>query len=208
VLDENDPVRDPAAALRTVLDRIRIPEDFVFSEGVMDALDHSSPHPLWGGKLGVDATVKIEGEPGAGEILSASPAAEPEEVYSRLKGHFPGLVGCLMPVRGARLGLFLLVLEKSAPGEGAKLARSALDLPGVDIAVAVEGAKGEALSVLAWRVFSSVDPKRDIVVTGNKLAVDATFKHGPEEGHFREWPKEVSHPPEVIAKARKLLKDE
>jgi 4-hydroxy-3-polyprenylbenzoate decarboxylase len=208
VMDEKDPVRDPAAALRVVLDRIRIPEDLVFSEGVMDALDHSSPHPLWGGKLGVDATVKIEGEPGAGEILSASPAAEPEEVYSRLKGHFPGLVGCLMPVRGARLGLFLLVLEKSAPGEGAKLARSALDLPGVDIAVAVEGAKGEALSVLAWRVFSSVDPKRDIVVTGNKLAVDATFKHGPEEGHFREWPKEVSHPPEVIAKARKLLKDE
>jgi 4-hydroxy-3-polyprenylbenzoate decarboxylase len=205
VLEENDPVQDPVAALRVVLDRIRIPEDLVFSEGVLDALDHSSPHPLWGGKFGIDATVKIEGEPGAGELPPPSPPVEPEEVYSRLKPLFPGLAGCLQPVRSTRHGLCLLVLEKKNPGEGAAMAKKALEVEGVDIAVAVEGSSGEPLRVIAWRALSSVDPRRDITVAGKKLAIDATFKTGPEENHYREWPKEVSHPPEVIAKARGIL---
>jgi 4-hydroxy-3-polyprenylbenzoate decarboxylase len=32
------------------------------TSGPLDALDHSSPYPLHGSKIGVDATRKIEGE--------------------------------------------------------------------------------------------------------------------------------------------------
>ena len=28
-------------------------------EGPLDVLDHSSPHPLWGGKIGIDATTQV-----------------------------------------------------------------------------------------------------------------------------------------------------
>ncbi|MCJ7795300.1 MAG: hypothetical protein MUQ56_00770, partial [Thermoleophilia bacterium] len=39
--------------------------DIVHTEGPLDALDHSSPTPFWGAKLGIDATRKWpeEGHP-------------------------------------------------------------------------------------------------------------------------------------------------
>jgi 4-hydroxy-3-polyprenylbenzoate decarboxylase len=32
--------------------------DITVVDGPLDVLDHSSPHPLWGGKIGIDATRK------------------------------------------------------------------------------------------------------------------------------------------------------
>jgi 4-hydroxy-3-polyprenylbenzoate decarboxylase len=204
VLDEADPVRDAAAAARILLDRVRIPEDLFFTEGVLDALDHASPHPLWGGKMGIDATTKIAGEPGHGvSHPTGSPSVTEEGVYSDLSPGFPGLRRVVIPLRGTRLTLALLVFAKTAPGEGMRLARAAAALPGVDVAVTVEGNGGEPLRLLAWRALSSVDPGRDVSVVGRKLAVDATSK-AAAEGHPRSWPAEVEHPPEVVEKVSRI----
>ena len=208
VFDEDDRVTDPVAAAKTALNRIRIPEDLVFTEGVMDALDHSSPHPLWGGKLGIDATTKIEGEPHHGEPPPETiTAPDQEEVYSKLKGSVAGLKKCLIPFMETRLTLALLILEKSAAGAGISAAKEAIRLEGVDIAVAVEGREDESLRILIWRALSSIDPKRDITIIGNKAAVDATKKLGVEEGHFREWPEEVSHPSGVAEQAKDIARE-
>ncbi len=205
VMDENDPLGDPVACAEMALNRLRIPEDVVISEGVTDALDHSSPFPLWGGKLGLDATTKMEGEPGFGEPLAKTAKTGPQEILKSLQGEFPSLKRVEIPFPEARLGLAVLVMQKERPGEGLKLARAALALSGVDIAVAVEGVEKEALRTIVWRILSSIDAKRDILIEGGKMAVDATAKRTPEEGHFREWPKEVSQPEEVLRKARSVL---
>lgn len=206
--DADVDVRDSGSALAAALDRVRIPDDLVFSEGVLDALDHSSPHALWGGKLGIDATRKIPGEPGAGEPLPIGrprTLAAPDELLGALSPQFPGLRSCRIPVPGARLLLALLVLVKDGPGEGANVARAATEL-GVDVAVTVEGTGDEPLERLVWRALSSVDPSRDIRVIGRRIAVDATVK-GPAEGHPREWPAELSHPPEVRAKVEAVARE-
>ena len=44
------------------LQMINIISDLVISSGPLDVLDHSSPYPLHGSKLGIDATRKIKGE--------------------------------------------------------------------------------------------------------------------------------------------------
>ena len=205
-LDPDVDVRDGREAARALLDRVRIPEDLVFGEGVLDALDHASPQPLWGGKLGIDGTRKIRTEPGAGEPLPpVEPGPREEEVLKALQPSFPGLRRCLIPVPEARLTLALLVFAKSRPGEGAELARAALEVPGLDVAVAVEG-EAEPLSRLVWRALGSVDPVRDIRVLGRKVAVDASRK-GRDEGHPRPWPEEVSHPPQVREKAQTVARE-
>jgi 4-hydroxy-3-polyprenylbenzoate decarboxylase len=72
---------------------------------------------------------------------------------------------------------------------------------------------------LAWRVFNNVDWKRDVVVTegpldaldhsspqpfwGGKIGIDATRK-GPDEGHNREWPPDVTMSAEVKARIDRL----
>lgn len=207
-LDPDVDVRDPRVAARALLDRVRIPEGLVFSEGVLDALDHASPQALWGGKLGIDATRPLPGEPGHGrDALSDGPAPGEGQLQRELSARFPGLKACRIPLPEARLTLALLVVEKSRPGEGAALAEAALAVSGVDVTVVVEGAGGEDLRLLAWRALSSVDPARDVRVLGHKVAVDATTK-GSGEGHPRPWPAEVAHPPAARqaaeAAARKL----
>ncbi len=196
-LDPDVDVANTTEAIRALLERTRIPEDLVFSEGVLDALDHASPQALWGSKLGIDATGTLPGEPGHELPLpeTGSPPSE-ESLFEILSGRFSSLRVCRIPFPEARLSLALLVLAKGRAGEGAALAGAALEIGGVDVAVAVEGEAGDSLQLLAWRVLSSIDPRRDVRVVGRRLAVDGTVK-GPEEGHPRPWPEEVSHPKEV-----------
>ncbi len=205
-LDTDVDVTDPRAATRAVLDRLRLPEGLVVTEGVLDALDHSGIRPLWGGKLGVDATRSLPGEPGHGEPPpSTAPAPGETEILERLQHRFPGLVSCRIPFSDTRVTLALLVLDKGRPGEGKELASAAIEHPGVDVAVAVEGSPTEPLARLAWRALASIDPVRDLVVRDAKVAVDATSKE-PQEGYDRQWPAEVKHPPELVARAEEILR--
>jgi 4-hydroxy-3-polyprenylbenzoate decarboxylase len=202
-LDPDVDVRDARAAARALLDRVRIPEDLLFSEGVLDALDHASPNPLWGSKLGIDATRKLPGEPGAArgaEGLASRTRKTGAELLEALRPRFPGLAACHVPIPEARLQLALLVFAKARPGEGGELARAAVEGCAVDVAIAVEGSEEDPLPLLAWRTLASLDPARDVQVIGERLAVDASFK-GAAEGHPRAWPAEVSHPLPVRERA-------
>ncbi|MBI5441208.1 MAG: menaquinone biosynthesis decarboxylase [Deltaproteobacteria bacterium] len=205
-LDPDVDVRNPRGAAKALLDRVRIPEDLTFCEGVLDALDHAGAQALWGGKLGIDATKKLAGEPGEAEPFPAAGRRTGEaEVLGALEGRFPGLRACRIPLPEARLVLALLVLEKTQPGEGRELARAAVEDAGVDVAVAVEGTEADPLPLLAWRALSSIEPVRDVQVVGRALAVDATRK-GPGEGHSRAWPEEVAHPEEVRRRAEAIAR--
>jgi 4-hydroxy-3-polyprenylbenzoate decarboxylase len=205
-LDPDVDVRDVPTAVQALLDCARIPDSLVFSTGVLDALDHSSPQPLWGGKLGIDATRSIAGEPGHAEPLPAvDPPLDEGRLFEVLVDRFPGLQVCRIPFPESRITLALLVLDKRRPGEGADLARAALDAAGIDVAVAVEGVGREPLSTLAWRALASTDPGRDVAVMGRKVAVDATTK-GAEEGHTRVWPAEVAHSRETRQTAESVAR--
>ena len=56
VVDEAIDPQDTASVWKEVLQYADPREDFVVSKGPLDALDHSSDYPLYGGRLGIDAT--------------------------------------------------------------------------------------------------------------------------------------------------------
>jgi 4-hydroxy-3-polyprenylbenzoate decarboxylase len=58
VLDEDVNVHDHAQVAWRLLNNVDWKRDIVVTEGPLDALDHSSPNPHWGGKIGIDATRK------------------------------------------------------------------------------------------------------------------------------------------------------
>ena len=58
VVDESVDVQNPIEVRDAVLKNINGKECFFFSEGPLDALDHSSNLPFYGCRLGIDATVK------------------------------------------------------------------------------------------------------------------------------------------------------
>jgi 4-hydroxy-3-polyprenylbenzoate decarboxylase len=46
-------------------------------------------------------------------------------------------------------------------------------------------------SFILWKLFNNVDPGRDIMIRDGRGIIDAC-KKGPEDGHVREWPDELS----------------
>lgn len=62
VVDAGVDVHDYAQVAWRVLNNVDWKRDVTVVDGPLDVLDHSSPHPLWGGKIGIDATVKWPSE--------------------------------------------------------------------------------------------------------------------------------------------------
>jgi 4-hydroxy-3-polyprenylbenzoate decarboxylase len=52
-------------------------------------------------------------------------------------------------------------------------------------------------SFILWKLFNNVDPGRDVILREGRCVIDAC-KKGPEEGHDREWPDELSFDVPVI----------
>ena len=62
IMDDDVDVHDIKTVAWKTLGNVDPQRDLVITSGPLDALDHSSPSPLHGSKLGVDATRKIQGE--------------------------------------------------------------------------------------------------------------------------------------------------
>jgi 4-hydroxy-3-polyprenylbenzoate decarboxylase len=65
VVDGDVDVHDYARVAWRVFNNVDWKRDIVVAEGPLDVLDHSAPQPLWGAKIGIDATRKgpSEGHP-------------------------------------------------------------------------------------------------------------------------------------------------
>ncbi|MDA8145374.1 MAG: menaquinone biosynthesis decarboxylase [Thermaerobacter sp.] len=72
VLDEDVEVHDANQVLWKALANIDPQRDLEFAHGPVDALEHASPHPYFGSKVGVDATRKLASE--------GHPRSWPEEI--------------------------------------------------------------------------------------------------------------------------------
>ena len=62
LLDSEVDLSEPGKVLETLLNEVDLESDIYVSEGVLDVLDHSAPEPLFGGKLGIDATRRLPDE--------------------------------------------------------------------------------------------------------------------------------------------------
>lgn len=73
-VDETVDPSDMASVWKEVLNYADPEKDFIVNEGTLDALDHSSSLPLYGGRLGIDATRrgKVPMEARTAKIVSAA----------------------------------------------------------------------------------------------------------------------------------------
>jgi len=62
VFDKDIDLRDSNTVVWKLLNNVDPKRDLLFSEGPLDALDHSAPYPNFGGKMGIDATRKTREE--------------------------------------------------------------------------------------------------------------------------------------------------
>jgi 4-hydroxy-3-polyprenylbenzoate decarboxylase len=95
VLDGTVDVHDYAQVAWRVFNNVDWHRDVTVVEGPLDVLDHSSPYPLRGGKIGIDATTKWSGE-GHEREWPADVSMSPE-VKARIDALWPSLGFGAMP---------------------------------------------------------------------------------------------------------------
>ncbi len=202
-LDAQADVHDHRAVFRLLMDNLDIAQDLFYSEGVLDVLDHSSPHAMRGSKLGLDATARIFGE--AERVFPALDAVNDAVIAAAVKAS--GCLGWCMPEKGTRNRVLIVGIDKALPHQaaavgGALLAGPAGKMANIIVVVDKEVAPAD-LSAVTWKVFNNTDPRRDFIRRDGMLIVDATKKL-PAEGHTREWPDDIEMSPDIKEKVEPL----
>jgi 4-hydroxy-3-polyprenylbenzoate decarboxylase len=182
-VDEKAPKLENYEAFATyVLDRFT-PKSMFITEGILDALDHSSPQTLVGGKLGIDATAanRVEGPQLLGDA----------ELLKRVKELLPDVVDLHQFMRRTKNPITVISLNKTKNVKEYFDALLSLS-PHLRVVVFVDAQKNDVHNsyMLIWRVTNNMDAQRDIFISGLMVGVDGTNKNRLD-GFTREWPDDV-----------------
>jgi len=194
VVDGTVDVHDTNAVLDVLLNNVNFKRDLFFSEGILDVLNHGSDRALYGSKLGIDATAKIEGEARYGEKPDSNPPAtdlpNPRAVVDRFKE----VKDCRILEKEIRHPVMFVALKKTRPHQAKEFIAAFFKQPGFSaisiLIVLEEHVDLQDTSRIMWKFFNNLDPKRDCHFKGEHLGIDVTRKL-PEEGYQQNWPGEI-----------------
>ena len=186
--------------INLLLNKVNFEYDLFFSEGILDVLNHASDNMLYGSKLGVDLTEKVEGEPGFGvkapSALTDSVPPSTEEVNVS----FPELNSYRFLNFNSQRPIMLAALNKTTSNQAKEFIETFFNEPkfsSVNILIVLEGHIDiENDSEVMWKFFNNLDPKRDFYFNKNRVGVDVTQKL-KEEGYQQRWPEEIEMSKEI-----------
>jgi 4-hydroxy-3-polyprenylbenzoate decarboxylase len=201
VVSGNIDIRDYKALMYNVFENADFGTDLLFSNGPLDVLDHSSDNFSFGGKAGIDATVKMEEEM-AGRSSAMAVPVFPDAAFSTLEnvtGYNSSLLSGSSPVliisadRSKDPGVIEKIrahFEKNDPIGSIKL-----------IIVVDHTVDAGDLFMVAWQLLGNTDPRRDhFFVSHGSVLFDATIKAYRKGGFSRKWPNIVCSDEATISK--------
>jgi len=174
-----------------MLDRFS-PKSLFISEGILDALDHSSPEALVGGKLGVDVTNDKK-------LVEAPDLLGDSDLLEKAQALCSDITGVHQYFRNTRNPIAVFSVDKKQNVKNYFEALMPLATH-LRIVVFVDEAKNDIYNpyMLVWRVANNIDAQRDVYVSGLMVGLDGTNKNALD-GYTREWPGDVECTPSVVA---------
>ena len=199
VVDAQGLVVKGAALLREILSLLDLSSDVFTTEGILDVLDHASPCAFFGGKLGVDATLRIAGE--APRSLPTGTVGGREEIDTirNIKALDDYIIEIRTIFGDISLPIIIIKIRKDRHKRVAFFRDLLLAASVLSQGIAVfydEEVDIYDDSLLLWRVFNNVDPRRDISIRDRLVIIDATTK-SELDGHQRPWPEELINRPDI-----------
>ncbi len=191
--------------VKHILETVDFEQDLLFSEGILDVLDHSAPEPLYGSKLGIDATRRHPGEKPRKVSVNGIKIPESQIILRALNDICSRISSFKIPFEDVQKKVLLFNIIKDGSITVKKFAPVLLEHPDLKAFSAFVAFDGEIDladgSLLFWKLFNNVDPMRDIFLEDGRIVVDAT-KKGPEDGHNRPWPDDIIMDPSVKERVR------
>jgi len=196
-------IRDYRALSNHILLNTDFSKDLLFSTGPLDVLDHSSDTFSFGGKLGIDSTIKFPEETEANDLRLPDYVAGTHESFSHLADAL-GKEGYKVS-RPEGLPLLIVGIDLRKDTDGIERLRKSITGKSDSISgkgmVAVVDINAEPGNWLhfAWQLLGNSDPVRDFFVIGGRiLFADGTMKVFSKKGFRRRWPNIVCSSEETI----------
>ncbi len=173
-----------------ILDRIMV-DNLLISEGVCDALDHSSDSFAYGGKLGVDCTADNVNFPKK-EII------EDDLLLEKMQAIDKTIRDIKQYKTYTKTPICVISVEKKAPVSALYEKLKPLK-PYTKLLVFVDVEKNDIENpyMLVWRVVNNMDAKRDIFLEKEFIGIDGTNK-SKIDGFTRRWPGDTDCDASVI----------
>lgn len=190
-IDENGPELTNYEALATyILNRFE-PKKMFITEGITDALDHSSDEALVGGKLGIDVT-------GTSGVESPQ-LLESDVLKAKIVELIDDVVDVSQFMRHTKNPITIISINKKRRVKEYFEALSSLNSY-LRIVIFIDEEKNDINNayMLIWRVVNNIDATRDIFTSGLSVGIDGTNK-SVIDGFTREWPGDVECTPSVVA---------
>jgi 4-hydroxy-3-polyprenylbenzoate decarboxylase len=189
-VDEKAPaLTDYEEFTKYILNRFT-PKSMFITEGVLDALDHSSPETLVGGKLGIDATSSVD--------VEAPTLLEDAELFEKVQELVSDVTALKQYMLDTSNPITVITLKKSKNAKEYFEALKPLS-DYIRIVVFVDEVKNDIENpyMLLWRVTNNIDAMRDIFISELMVGVDGTNKT-ELDGFTREWPDDVDCTSNVV----------
>ena len=189
-VDEKAPSLDKYESFAAyVLNRFT-PKSMFITEGILDALDHSSDETLVGGKLGIDAT--------AAHTVIVPKKLSGSELLIQVKELIPDVVKVNQFMKHTNNPITVISINKTKKGkEYFELLAPLYEY--LRIIVFVDDVKNDITNayMLVWRVTNNMDAQRDIFIANQTVGIDGTNKSSID-GFTREWPDDVDCTQSVV----------
>ena len=202
IVDETIKPNDYEAVATSILECVTPKEDILFTPGPLDYLDYASSMKGYGYRLGIDATSPIFAEEGIQKW---------HDIEQLSKENFfvnEALDGMIREMAVINEGIFkgytIASIRKSEPQDINRVCQFYWDQENMEskcFIIVDENVDIHNPSAVSWRLFGNIDVQRDVLRIADekgqvKVIIDAT-KKGLEEGHYRNWPEELTMSQEV-----------
>ena len=197
-------IRNYKELLVHVFGNVDFRKDLLFSRGPLDVLDHSSESFSFGGKLGVDATVK---HPEESRDKNDNFPVNNSVIFNTLNNFFDRNI-----IKNFNLSLFkadipILIVAVNRSGdvdviEKVKNLFKTNDPGGIfRLILAVDHTVDpDNLYMVTWQVLGNSDPQRDHeYISSTSVFIDGTIKAYRKGGFSRKWPNIVCSNIETIS---------
>jgi 4-hydroxy-3-polyprenylbenzoate decarboxylase len=200
VVDEHVDIHDPLQVALHVSQHMDPLRDITYAQGPTDVLDHSCSRMAFGGKMGVDATVKFPEEKESSQPEGQFMFSESEiSAITGLVGSFSELKSCNTRLLSLGLPLAFVSIEKSRKNHVKEMAGQLLRnaaFAKVKMLIFLESTMDITdIADAVWRFANNVDPRRDHIDISaeregevNHVAFDGTRKTLAFDGFERDWP--------------------
>ena len=184
-----------------IFKNIDISRDLLFSRGPLDVLDHASDSFSYGGKLGIDATEKMEEEKIAMKEEYSEVSFDKQSLES-LKSE--GLATAVNDLSDSMIPVAFIAVnqaeDKSITGKVISYISEKKLYEHYSLFVAVDHTVDLTDPfMVSWIVLGNTDPVRDhVIINDASFFIDGTIKVYKKSGFPRKWPNVVCSDEETI----------